>query len=64
MKENPMASQNAFASLLVAAGLLLLAIVNQLGWLLLLIPVALLVARSLAGTGQPRNIMAREFKKG
>jgi hypothetical protein len=53
MKENPMASQNAFASLLVAAGLLLLAIVNQLGWLLLLIPVALLVARSLAGTGTP-----------
>jgi len=48
-----MASQNAFASLLVAAGLLLLAIVNQLGWLLLLIPVALLVARSLAGTGTP-----------
>jgi|HubBroStandDraft_6_1064221.scaffolds.fasta_scaffold6272850_1 hypothetical protein len=48
-----MASQNAFASLLVAAGLLLLAIVNQLGWLLLLVPVALLVARSLAGNGQP-----------
>jgi hypothetical protein len=48
-----MASRNALASLLVAAGLLLLAIVNQLGWLLLLIPIALLVARSLAGAGQP-----------
>ena len=59
-----MASQNAFASLLVAAGLLLLAIVNQLGWLLLLIPVAFLVARSLASNVPSRNIMAREFKKG
>jgi hypothetical protein len=59
-----MASQNAIACLLIATGLLLLAIVNQLGWLLVLVPVALLVARSMADTAQARNIMAREFKKG
>jgi hypothetical protein len=44
-----MASQNAIACLLIATGVLLLAIVNQLGWLLVLVPVALLVARSMAG---------------
>jgi hypothetical protein len=64
MKEKCMASQNAIACLLIATGLLLLAIVNQLGWLLVLVPVALLVARSMAGTAQARNNMAREFKKG
>ena len=59
-----MASQNAFACLLVATGLMLLAIVNQLGWLLLLVPLAFLVARSLVSTAHPRNVMAREFRKG
>lgn len=59
-----MASQNAIACLLVATGLLLLAIVNQLGWLLVLVPLALLLACSLAFAGKSRGAMAREFKKG
>jgi len=59
-----MANQNVLAGLLMATGVLLLAIVNQLGWLLLLVPAAFFFALSLVGTGRARNIMAREFKKG
>jgi hypothetical protein len=48
-----MVSQNTIACMLIATGLLLLAVVNQLGWLLFVIPLAYLAARSLAGTERP-----------
>jgi hypothetical protein len=48
-----MANQKAIACLLVITGILLLAIVNQLGWLLLMIPVALLIACTLASPAIP-----------
>jgi hypothetical protein len=59
-----MVSQNAIACLLIVTGIALLAIVNELGWLVLMVPVALLVARSFMYTGRPRNSMAGALKKG
>lgn len=59
-----MVSQNVIASLLIVTGIVLLAIVNELGWLVLMVPVALLVARSSMYTGRPRNSVAGAFKKG
>jgi hypothetical protein len=56
-------ASHALAGLLIVTGVLLLAVVNQLGWLLVMVPLSLLVARSVMSTARPRNTIAREFRK-
>jgi hypothetical protein len=56
-------ASHALAGLLIVTGVLLLAVVNQLGWLLVMVPLSLLVARSVMSTGRRRNTIAREFRK-
>lgn len=54
-----MANQTAIACLLVVTGLALLAALHQLGWLLVMVPAALLIAVTLAGTGRAKRHSAR-----
>jgi hypothetical protein len=54
-----MANQKMLACLLIATGLVLLALVNQLGWLLVMIPAASLIACSLAGSTRAKRHGAR-----
>ena len=58
-----MANQTALACLLIVTSLVLLALVNQLGWLLWLVPVALLFS-TMFSARRSRNVVARELKKG
>jgi len=58
-----MASQNAIACLLIITGIVLLAVLNQLTWLLGLVPLALLFS-AMTCARRSRNSVARELKKG
>ena len=58
-----MTRSNAFAWCLIAAAVLLLAVFNQLGWLLWLLLISLLLAR-LASPPRGRNTLAPVSKKG
>jgi hypothetical protein len=54
-----MANQTAVSLLLIVTGLVLLAVVDQLGWLLVMVPAALVIAVTLAGTGRAKRHGAR-----
>ena len=58
-----MANQSAIAYLLIVTGIVLLAVLNQLSWLVWLIPLALLFSVAISSRSN-RNNVARELKKG
>lgn len=58
-----MRSQTAVAFFLIVSAIFLLAVVNQLGWMLWLVPISLLLAGALGGNGRTRNSLARNVPK-
>ena len=59
-----MANRNTLAFLLITASVLLLGILNEVGWLLWLIPVSFLLALALSGSFRSRNTLARGSRRG
>ena len=54
-----MANQKTLACLLIVTGIVLLAIVNQLGWLLAMVPAAFLIAGTVAFSSRTKRHGAR-----
>ena len=59
-----MANRNTLAFVLIAASVLLLGILNEVGWLLWLIPVSFLFALVLSRGFLSRNTLARGSRRG
>jgi hypothetical protein len=58
-----MLSQTLIACFLILSALVLLAVLNHVGWLLWLVPLSLLLARGLSGNARTRNSLAGNVRR-